>query len=151
MSSKPSITVDEDVTLVEFKNIKYNLDFLASMFDEIGQRGINVDMISLSPSQGALTGVSFTINDDDLSGILEYIAEIKKNTEIKSTVCSGNCKISIFDESMEDSPGFAAKIFRSIASTNIDLRLVTTSEVEISVLVDTASEKEVIESIMKFI
>lgn len=151
MSSKPSITVDEDVTLVEFKNIRYNLDFLASMFDEIGQRGINVDMISLSPSQGALTGVSFTIGDDDLSGILEYIAEIKKNTEIKSTACSGNCKISIFDESMEDSPGFAAKIFRSIASTNIDLRLVTTSEVEISVLVDTASEKEVIESIMKFI
>lgn len=151
MENKQSINIVEDITLVTFKNIEYDLSILSSMFEEIGSLGIDVDMISLSPSQQESTCVSFTIKDEDLPGILKYASKLKKQGDIKFTVCSGNCKVSILDESMENSPGFASKVFKAISLVNTDLRLITTSEVQISILVDTASESEVINAIKKAI
>ena len=151
MENHLHITVLEGITLVTFENIKYDLDFISDMFSNIGNMGIDVDMISIMPTQRSLTSVSFTIKDEDLKGILEYTARLKKCADIRSNICSGNYKISIFDRSMQECPGFAAKIFKAIASINSEFLIVTTSEVEISVLVDDINEDELINVIKKSI
>ena len=63
MSSK--ITVTEGITLVSLHNISANMEAIADIFDMIGNLGIDVDVISMSPVQSDLTSLSFTVNDED--------------------------------------------------------------------------------------
>lgn len=135
MSAK--IQVSNDITLVTLRNAPADMDFIASVFEDIAALNIDVDMISLSPVQGSSTSVSFTINDDDLMPLLGYTSKLKSKN-IKPIVSSGNSIISLMDDDMADHPGVASKIFRAIADSNIDLRIVTTSQVQVSVLVTDA-------------
>ena len=135
MSAK--IQVSNDITLVTLRNAPADMDFIASVFEDIAALNIDIDMISLSPVQGSSTSVSFTINDDDLMPLLGYTSKLKSKN-IKPIVSSGNSIISLLDDDMADHPGVASKIFRAIADSNIDLRIVTTSQVQVSVLVTDA-------------
>ena len=135
MSAK--IQVSSDVTLVTLRNAPVDMDFIASVFEDIAALNIDIDMISLSPVQGSSTSVSFTINDDDLMPLLGYTSKLKSKN-IKPIVSSGNSIISLTDNDMADHPGVASKIFRAIADSNIDLRIVTTSQVQVAVLVTDA-------------
>ena len=96
--------------------------------------GVDVDMISLSPAQSSRTNLSFTINDDDLVKILSYTSKLDDGA-VKSVVSSGNCKISVNDEAMINCPGVAAKVFAGAAKAHTEIRLITTSESQISMLV----------------
>lgn len=135
MSAK--IQVSSDITLVTLRNAPVDMDFIASVFEDIAALNIDIDMISLSPVQGSSMSVSFTINDDDLMPLLGYTSKLKSKN-IKPIVSSGNSIISLTDNDMADHPGVASKIFRAIADSNIDLRIVTTSQVQVSVLVTDA-------------
>ncbi len=131
---KPIITVCDDITLITLQNIPSDINFITEVFENIAAMSVDVDMISLSPVQSSLTSLSFTANDDDLVKILSYTSKLNNGT-IKPIVSSGNCKISIRDTGMENCPGVAAKVFRRAASVNTDIRLITTSEEQISLLV----------------
>ena len=104
------------------------------MFDKIASMGVDVDMISLSPVQSSRTSLSFTIADDDLVKILSYTSKLDDGS-VKSIVSSGNCKITVNDPGMENCPGVAAKVFSQAAKAGTDIRLITTSESQISLLV----------------
>ena len=134
---KPTITTYEDVTLVTLQNIPMDIGFISEVFAKIAELGVDVDRISLSPVQSSRTSVSFTISDNDLITTLSYTSKLEDGT-VKSIVSSGNRKISIDDESMVDCPGVAAKVFGAISQSKAEIRLITTSESQISVLVTMA-------------
>lgn len=129
-----SIVVSDDITLITLQNIPADMDFVSEVFEKIAEMGVDVDMISLSPVQSSMTSLSFTINDDDLMKILGYTSKLNEGS-IKPIVSSGNCKISVNDPGMENCPGVAARIFRCAADVGTDIRLITTSESQISLLV----------------
>ena len=131
---KPDIVVSDDITLVTLQNIPADINFVSDVFENIAAMDIDVDMISLSPVQSSMTSLSFTINDDDLMKILGYTSKLNEGS-IKPIVSSGNCKISVNDPGMENCPGVAARIFRCAADVRTDIRLITTSESQISLLV----------------
>lgn len=131
---KPTITVSDDITLITLQNIPADISFIAEVFEKIAEIGIDVDMISLSPVQSSRTSLSFTIKDDDLVNILSYTSKLDDGS-VKSIVSSGNCKISVNDDAMENCPGVAAKVFARAAKANTEIRLITTSESQISMLV----------------
>ena len=116
------------------QNIPADISFVSEVFEKIAEMGVDVDMISLSPVQSSMTSLSFTINDDDLIKILGYTSKLNDGS-IKPIVSSGNCKISVNDPGMENCPGVAARIFRCAADVGTDIRLITTSESQISLLV----------------
>ena len=97
MSAK--IQVSSDVTLVTLRNAPVDMDFIASVFEDIAALNIDIDMISLSPVQGSSTSVSFTINDDDLMPLLGYTSKLKSKN-IKPIVSSGNSIISLTDNDL---------------------------------------------------
>ena len=131
------ITVDSDITLVTLHNAPSDMEFVATVFEDIAVLGIDIDMIALSPVQGTTTSISFTIQDDDLMKLLSYTSKLKSRN-IKPIVSSGNSIISIYDENMVNNPGVAGKIFRAIANAKTDIRIITTSQVQVSVLVTDA-------------
>lgn len=138
MANTTEIKTVSDITLVTLQGSPSSTHFMADVFERIAKNGINIDMISMPPNHGANAGLSFTISDDDLIGILELLNVLRAESGIRVSVSSVHRKISVFDPQMKNRPGMAAKVFSAIASTDADIRLITTSEVEISLLVTEA-------------
>lgn len=147
MSLSPEITTEDDITLVALQNCPPELSFVADVFQMISRLGVDVDMISLTPSQGTSTSVSFTISDYDLDKILRFTSELHEKFHVKAIVSSGNCKISVYDSGMKNAPGVAAQVFEAAARANADIRLITTSEIDISLLVTSADFPEALKTI----
>ncbi len=128
----PTITTYENITLITLQNIPSDIGYIADVFAKIAAMGIDVDMISIAPSQSNVTSVSFTLNDDDLIKTLSYTSSLE---DCNVNVSSANCKISIDDDGMVNCPGVAAKVFAAVAKSRTEIRLITTSETQISILV----------------
>ena len=138
-----------DITLVTLQNCPSSPSFTSDVFSRIAEAGVNIDMISQAPAHGDLTSLSFTIMDDDLGRILSFISELKISSPVKTIISSGNCKINIHDIAMKNTPGVASKAFTAVAEAKTDLRLITTSDVDISILVTPADFQETLELIEK--
>ena len=145
----PSATVasTSDITLITLQNCPSDISFISELFEKIAGFGINIDMISLAPAHGAFTSLSFTISDNDLGKILEFTSDLHDRHEIKTIVSSGNCKILVYDPRMKNTPGVAAKVFLAASRVSTDIRIITTSEVEISLLVTAADFNETLASV----
>lgn len=150
MNTIEKLTVNEDVTLISLSDSPADIKLIAKIFEMISQAGIDVDMISQTPPNGAHSSLSFTVNDDDFGGILEIAAALRQlNPELKINVSNGNCKISLFGEPMRGKPGVAAKVFEAASSVNTDIRMITTSETDISLLVVKADVDNTVVAIKK--
>lgn len=147
MDLSPTITTSSDITLVTLQNCPSELKFISNVFERIGAFGVDVDMISLAPTHGAYTSVSFTISDNDLDKIFNFTSELHDSAKIKAIVSSGNSKISVYDSNMKNAPGFAAQVFAAAADVNADIRIITTSEVDISLLVTAADFQETLKAL----
>lgn len=143
-----TISVRENVTLVVLGPMSSELVAVASVFEAMAAAKINVDMISQSPPQGASTHLSFTISDDDLEKALGLIARMRhEHPELKLAISSGNQKLTVFGDAMRHQPGVAANVLRAAAMAAADIRLVTTSEVDISLLLTPSGAEETVEAI----
>ena len=138
MSASTVISTVDNITLVTLQDFPANVASISKVFEAISQCGINIDMISMAPTHGATTGLSFTISDEDLIGILGFTSKLKQEPDMDVIVSSVNHKISVYDPVMKNTPGIAAQVFRAISGTDADIRLITTSEGEISLLVTEA-------------
>lgn len=147
MAISPKITTEDDITLIILQNCPPELSFVSGVFQRIGQLGVDVDMIALAPSQGSNTSISFTISDLDLDKILSFTSELRDAYKVKAIVSSGNCKISVYDSNMVNAPGLAAQVFSAAASAKADIRIITTSEVDISMLVTSADYPETLKAL----
>lgn len=147
MGANTVISTVDNITLVTLVGFPAQVDSIATILKSIAEYNINIDMISMAPTHGAFTGLSFTISDNDLVEVLAFTTKLKKETNVNVIVSSVNHKISVYDPAMKNTPGIAAKVFDAIAGTKADLRLITTSEVEISLLVTEADFDTVLTAI----
>ncbi|HZJ77531.1 MAG TPA: ACT domain-containing protein [Clostridia bacterium] len=136
MKQIEEISFIEDVTLISLHDSPADIKLIAGIFEKIAQAGIDVDMITQAPPNGQHSSLSFTVNDEDFGRILEIAAELRAlNPELKISVSSGNCKVSVYGAGMKGAVGVASKVFSAVAKANTDIRMITTSEVDISLLV----------------
>ena len=146
------ITVTEDITLISLNDSPADIKLIAEIFNMTAQAGIDVDMISQTPPSGLHSSLSFTVSDEDFGKVLETASELRRlNPDLKIGVCSGNSKIALLGESMRGQAGIAAKVFSAVASANTDIRMITTSETDISLLVVKADVENALNSIKKVI
>ncbi|MDF2685330.1 MAG: aspartokinase [Clostridia bacterium] len=140
------LTFYNDITLVTVYNLPNKTTPVAKLFTLLAEADINVDMISLNPSQGLNQIVSFSAMDDDLSKILSTIGMFKTSfPDIRTDVNSRNCKITFSGETMDTRCGVAAYVFDAFANYDVEVKLITTSETKISCLVDEAQYDKVVE------
>ena len=138
MNAIQSITVVEDVTLISLHDSPADIPM------------IDVDMISQTPPHRNIPDLSFTIAGDDMGGILEISSRLRElNPDLKLSISNGHCKISVFGEGMRGCPGIAGKVFQAVAEAKADVSMITTSEVDISVLVAKADLENTLEALHK--
>lgn len=150
MNALEDLIVVEDVTLITFENAPADIHFIAKVFRAICAAQINVDMISQTPPRGDEASISFTIQDEDFSKLLQASNQFRQHDpNLKISVSNGNCKISVCGEFMRNEFGVAAKVFDAAACVGTDIRIITTSETVISMLVEKSSIEATVEAIKK--
>ena len=138
---------DSKVTLI---GVKDKPGVAASIFKPLSQNLINVDMVvqNISPN-GKETDLTFTIKTEDLSKTKKII---KNNRGIKFRKLffeKGVSKISIIGVGMVTTPGVTFRMFQALANKKINIQVISTSEIKISVLIDKKNTKKALEVLHK--
>ncbi len=111
----------------------------ASLFEQLAESNVNVDMIVQNTSTDGNTDISFTVPKADMKvaqGIVESVAK-----EIGAAGIAQDdliAKISLVGAGMKTSPGIAAKMFRTLADNDVNIEMISTSTIRISVVVAAA-------------
>ena len=120
----------------------------AKIFGSLAKEGINVDMIVQNISvDGKFSDLTFTVLQSDLIKAKKSINEIKKEVGIKNILPDSNvAKISIVGIGMRTNAGIAEDMFKALAEEKINIDLISTSEIKISVLI---ARKHILKAINK--
>ena len=148
MNGVSKITVTEDVALITFGKIPFDTALIARIFQSFADAGVNIDMISQTAPQSNTVSLSFTILGSDLVRVLETSNAMRKeNAAVVPMVSSGNCKIQLYGEEMRMMCGVAGNALAALAKANIGITIITTSEVDISVLVNAAQLPDALQTL----
>lgn len=144
------ISMVEDVNLVTFEKAPAGIDFLSKLFSAVGKAGINIDMISQTTIMGEFVTLSFTVASENLGAVMTLANQIReKHPTLKPIIKSGNAKIWLYGDDMADYVGVAAQAFEALRGKGIDVIMTTTSEVDISLLVDDESAEEALKTLQE--
>jgi aspartate kinase len=110
----------------------------AAVFGALADHHVNVDMIVQSASSAVKkTDISFSVGRADLNKAVDIINKIKEVLEFESVDASPNvAKISVVGTAMRTQPGVAKTMFETLAAKGVNLHVISTSEIKISVLID---------------
>ena len=138
---------DAKVTLV---GVKDRPGVAASIFKPLSTNLINVDMVVQNISaNGNETDLTFTIKTEDLNKTKKIIQENKKINFRKVLFEKGVSKISIIGVGMITTPGVTFRMFQALANKKINIQVISTSEIKISVLVDKNDAKKALAALHK--
>ena len=133
-------------------DVKDNPGTAALLFDSLAKDNISVDMIIQSYARKDLNtnDIAFTIDKGDLSRTKNILEKLKPELEYSNIFVDDTiAKISIVGAGMIDRPGIAAKMFRTLASLDINIKMISTSEIKISCLVDQSRANDAVEALHK--
>ena len=138
---------DAKVTLV---GVRDKPGVAAMIFKPLSKNLINVDMVVQNISaNGKETDLTFTIKTDDLNKTKKII-EANKNIKFKKLLLKKDVsKISIIGVGMVTTPGVTFRMFQSLAKKNINIQVISTSEIKISVLIDKRNTKKALIALHK--
>ena len=138
---------DAKVTLV---GVKDKPGIAAAIFKPLSKNSINVDMVVQNISaNGKETDLTFTIKSEDLAKTRKIINE-NKSINFKKLIFDKNVsKISIIGVGMVTTPGVTFRMFQALANQKINIQVISTSEIKISVLVNKINVKKAISVLHK--
>ena len=138
---------DAKVTLV---GVKDKPGVAASVFKPLSQNYINIDMVvQTSSGNKRETDITFTIKSDDLSKTLKLIKQNKKIKYRDLIVNKNVSKVSIIGVGMITTPGVTYRMFQTLAKKGINIIVISTSEIKISVLIEKKFVKKAISALHK--
>ncbi|MEY3457218.1 MAG: Aspartokinase [Planctomycetota bacterium] len=121
---------------------------ISSLFTALSAARVPVDMVVQNVARAGIANVSFTVAEDDLQaalGVANSIAQTVKAQAVRHT--AGLSKVSIVGHGMQTHTGVAARMFQLLAESSINIQVVTTSEIRVSVLIDSSHCTEAVEVI----
>ncbi len=122
----------------------------AKLFGSLAKNNISVDMIIQSLASNGTNSIAFTVDADDLDSALKTLKD-EKNTVGAAEILTDEdiSKVSIVGAGMVDRPGIAADMFRALAEQDINIKMISTSEIKISCLVDKSKANDAIKALCK--
>ena len=131
------IATDGNVAKITVQGVVDRPGIAAGLFERLAAAGISVDVIVQNASIDGATDITFTVKLTDLDRAVEVVKEVARELEAREVVTAGNlAKVSIVGTGMQDTPGYASKMFRALADANINIEMITTSEIRITCIVD---------------
>lgn len=131
------VAKDEDVARVSIIGVPDRPGLAFKIFSKLSAHGINVDIILQSVGRNGTKDISFTVSRDNLKDTVALLDPYAEQIGANSVLYDENiAKVSIVGAGMESHPGTAAKMFEALFDANINIHMISTSEIKISVLID---------------
>ncbi len=144
------IAHDMDVAKITVTNVPDRPGIAAAIFLPLAKAGISVDTIVQNASANNITDLTFTVTRNDLGKAMNIIAPVAK--EIGARECLSDSKlgkVSIIGTGMQNTPGYAAKMFQTLFEHSINIQLITTSEIRITCIIAEDKVKEAVRALHK--
>ena len=150
--NKPVAGVASDLSQVRIvvREIPDTPGEAATLFSYLAEENISVDMIIQSYARKATNtnDIAFTISKEDLPKTLSVLDKIKEKLGAESVTTDDDiAKVSIIGAGMIDRPGIASTMFKTLADSDINIKMISTSEIKISCLIDKADADKAVKAL----
>src|SRR5690349_1470205 len=145
------VSLDKNQAKVTLVAVPDKPGIAARIFKAIGDANLNVDMIVQNISHGSgapATDLSFTVDKPDLLRAQKVIDSLKQDIGFGRVISSENIgKLSIVGVGMKSHSGVAGKMFETLAREGINIEMISTSEIKISVVIDLAKGEQAMKAV----
>lgn len=142
------VTYDLDVAKVTIIGVPDRPGIAAALFEPLAQAGISVDTIVQNASVENITDLTFTVARSQLTKAMEVVGPIAKSIGARECVSDAKLgKVSIVGTGMQNAPGYAARMFRTLSEQGINIQLIATSEIRITCIIDEARVKDAVRAL----
>jgi aspartate kinase len=131
------VTKDDYISRITIVGIENKIGRSYELFKLLAKHNINVDVIVQSFGEHIIKDIAFTVKMNDLDKTLKILDENKEMLNAKEILhCENLSKVSIIGVGIANKPGVAADMFEALYENNINMHMITTSEIKITVLVN---------------
>lgn len=142
------VAKDEDVARISIIGVPDRPGLAFKIFSKLSGKNINVDIILQSIGRNGTKDISFTVGRSNLQDALDILTPYVEVLGASGIVHDETvAKVSIVGAGMESHPGVAADMFEALFESNINIRMISTSEIKISVLIDQADADRAVTAI----
>jgi len=132
-----SIAHDLDVAKIMVVGVPDRPGIAASIFEPLAKAGISVDTIVQNASINKITDLTFTVTRSELEKAMKVVEPIAKTIGARECVSDARLgKVSVIGTGMQNSPGYAARMFSTLSERGINIQLITTSEIRITCIIE---------------
>lgn len=143
-----SVAKDANVARVMIVGLPDEPGIAFKIFSRVAKAHINVDIILQSVGRDGTKDISFTVAEDDLQDTLAILEENKEALKIQEINSQESvAKISIVGAGMMSNPGVAAKMFEALTNARVNIHMISTSEVRITVLINESDVERAINAV----
>lgn len=130
------VALDENAARISVMGLKDEPGIAFKLFNILAKNNVNVDIILQSIGREKTKDISFTVNEEDVETAIQLIEENKERITFQQVTSNVDvAKISIVGAGMTSNPGVAAKMFEALYNVGININMISTSEIRITVLV----------------
>ena len=130
------IALNANVAKITVRQVPDRPGIAAALFEPLAEASISVDTIVQNTSADLTTDISFTVSRDDLAVALARVTALTQELGAGGVVSdAGLASVSIVGSGMQNTPGYASRMFRSLANGNVNIDMITTSEIRISCII----------------
>ena len=130
------VAKDDKVAKISITGIPDSQGWIFRIFSKLSARDINVDTLLQTAVHGDRRDIFFTVKEDRLEDTIEALSKFCESIEGASLTYDKNVsKVSIVGAGMQTHAGVAAKMFEALFTANIDIQMIATSEIKVSVIV----------------
>ncbi len=132
-----SIAHDLDVAKIMVVGVPDRPGIAATLFEPLAKAGISVDTIVQNASINNITDLTFTVTRSELEKAMKVVEPIAKSIGARECVSDAHLgKVSVIGTGMQNSPGYAARMFSTLSERGINIQLITTSEIRITCIIE---------------
>ena len=130
------VTKDVNIARISAMGVSDQPGIAFRLFSLLAKHKVSVDVILQSVGRDGTQDISFTVAAKDADEVVRLLEERKDTLGLKSVICDPNvAKVSIVGAGMETHAGVASKMFEALGEANINIQMIATSEIKISVLI----------------
>ncbi len=139
---------DDKVICVSIIGLTDNPGIAFKVFNQLGKRNVNIDIILQSVGRNGTKDITFTVHEDQRAETMEAIEACREFLNFQEVKIDDQVsKVSIVGAGMETHPGVASKMFEALSDAGINIRMISTSEIKISVLIDKAQSERAVNAV----
>lgn len=131
------VALDKNAARISVMGLKDEPGIAFKLFDTLAKKHINVDIILQSIGREGTKDISFTVDEDEADETIRILTDNKNRITAKEITCQKEvAKMSIVGAGMMSNPGVAAKMFEALYNARVNINMISTSEIRVTVLVD---------------